>query len=263
MFAAAIAVVLLLAQLFFPAILSSAFSRLVSPLWFAKDSAASGLTSKSDLVQENQMLQEELATEQATASSTKALSDENAELRSLLGRQNGARDLVFADVLRLPPGAGYDYMIVDIGTSLGTSVGDFVYSTGLAAVGQVVEADARTSKVELYSSPGTEYDALIGASHVPVVASGEGGGFFSASLSQESGVAVGDEVIIPSISSTPFGTVSSIISNPAQPFEKILFGDGVNPFQSTMLLVDIASATPKAFVGALQATSTVATSTKR
>jgi len=259
-FALVAAVVLVLMQFFFPYFFPSLLSHLFSPLQSGKQSVLSSMTPGAQLAEENQTLQQEVALDDALASSSKALLDQNNELKSLLNRPGGANGYVFSNVLRRPPGAGYDYLIVDVGSSNGVSVGSPVYSEGSIPIGQVIEADPHSSKVELYSSGGESYDALVGASHVPVTAVGQGGGSFSASVSQQSGVSVGDEVIVPAISSSPFGIVSAVISDPAQPFERVFFSDSVNPYQLLSVIVNIDRSLAKPFAGSM-ASTTVSTLT--
>jgi len=258
-FALALVCVIVIVQLLFPLFFSYIFSYFFSALWAGKNAALSGLTPRAELVQENQSLQQQVAFDEIAASSSKGLIDQNEELQSLLGRPSGAKGLVLGNVLRRPPGAGYDDLIVDVGSSNGVSAGSFVYSVGSTPIGQVVEAGAHSSKVELYSSPGTDYDVLIGANHTPGTATGQGGGFFSMSLSRESGVTIGDEVIIPAISSMPFSTVSAVISDPAQPFEKIEFEDSINPYQSLFMLIETSTRSQRSFVGSLLASSSTST----
>ena len=266
-FALIVAIILLFIQFFFPRVFPSIFSYFFSPIWSSKNSIVLNLTPTAKLAAENQTLEQELAEEKDIASSSKALLDQNNELKSLLGRSGNIKNLVLANVLRRPPGAGYDYMIVDAGLADKVAVGNYAYSTGSVAIGQVVEVDLHSSKVELYSSPGTNYDVLIGASHIPAVASGQGGGSFSTSLSQESGASVGDEVIMPAVSSSPFGYVSAVISDPARPFEKVLWSEGINPYQSLFLLVETNEASSRSFVGLDSTTSVTsaisATSSKK
>jgi len=257
-FAFIIVIILLFIQFFFPRIFTSTFSYFFSSLWSGENSVMSDITPRTQLINENQNLKQQLALDEAEASSSRVIIDQNNELKSLLGRPVGTHNLILANVLRRPPGAGYDYFIVDVGSSDGVSVGNSVYSAGSIAVGQIIEVDSHSSKVELYSSSGTNYDVLIGATHIPAVATGQGGGFFSISLSQESGVSIGDEVIIPAISSSPLGFVNAVISDPAQPFERILFESGINPYQSIFMLVEINSLKVMPFVGsALIASTTV------
>jgi cell shape-determining protein MreC len=262
-FAAVITVVLLFIQFVFPRVFTSTFSFFFSPLWSGKNAIVSVMTPQEQLIRENQTLQAELALYTGTnaSSSVQALLDENNQLKSLLNRPNGAKNLVMASVLRRPPGAGYDYLVVDVGSFDGVSMGNPVYSSGSIAIGQVVEANPHSSKVELYSSSKENYDILIGANHIPAIALGQGGGSFSTLISQESGVSVGDEVIIPAISSSPFGFVSAIISDPAQPFERILFESSVNPYQLEWLLVGVNSTKVMPFAGSASTTTTT-TATK-
>ena len=261
-FVAVVSLIILVMQFFFPRIFTLTFSYIFSPIWSDGNSAVSLMTPRSELVKENQDLKQQLALYNAEASSSKAVFLENDELKAMLGRSAKIQNLVLAYVIRRPPGAGYDYMIIDVGKSENVSVGNLVYSDGSVSIGQVREADLHTAKVELYSSPGTEYDALIGANHIPVEAVGQGGGFFSASLSREAGVVNGDEVIIPAISSTPLGYVRAVISDPVQPFEKILFYNGINPYQLEMVLVETNSTSTKPFTGNLLASTSPATSKK-
>jgi len=251
-FVAVITVVLLIIQLLFPRVFTSTFSLLFSPIWSGKNTIVSVMTPQEQLIKENQT---------NATSSLQALIDENNQLKSLLNRPNGAKNLILASVLRRPPGAGYDYLVVDVGSSLAVAVGNPVYSSDSIAIGQVVEADPHSSKVELYSSSGENYDVLIGTNHIPAVASGQGGVSFSVSIAQESGVSVGDKVIIPTISSSPFGFVSAVISNPAQPFERILFSSSVNPYQLNWLLVGVNSTKTMPFAGSASTTATT-TATK-
>jgi cell shape-determining protein MreC len=259
-FAVAVTVALVFIQLLFPSVFTSTFSFLFSPLWSSKNAIVSNMTPQDQLIKENQTLQAKLSLYTDASSSVQAIIDENDQLKSLLNRPFGAKDLVLASVLHRPPGAGYDYLVTDVGSSLDVAVGNPVYSSGSIAIGQVVEADPHSSKVELYSSSGENYDVLIGTNHIPAVASGQGGGSFSASIARESGVSVGDEVIIPVISSSPFGFVDVVISNPAQPFERILFSSSVNPYQLDWLLVSVNSTKRMPFAGSV-ASTTIPTST--
>jgi cell shape-determining protein MreC len=241
--AAVLALVLLFLQIAFPRALASVFSYFFSPLWSAGTAAGSDLTPRTQLIAEIQALQQQADLYEDEASSSKALADENAELKALMGRSDGAKSLLLASVLKTPPGAGYDYLILDVGSVDGVSSGDKVYAAGNISIGQIVEADPHTAKAELYSSPGASYDVLIGQEHIPATAIGQGGGSFSASVSREAGVAEGDEVIVPGISSSVFGDVASVISDPAQPFARVLFEEPIDPYQLRFVLVDTGPAT--------------------
>src|SRR5665213_2225188 len=182
--AAAVVIVLVAVQFFAPNAFASFFSYFFRPIWSGTAAISTDLTPKEQLVQENAALRQQLDLYEGQASSSKALSDQNVELKLLLGRAGGTTDLILADVLRRPPGAGYDYLVLDRGAVDAVSVGDPIYASAEDAIGQIVEVDAHTSKAELYSSSGTSYDILIGANHIPAVAVGQGGGSFAATVSR-------------------------------------------------------------------------------
>lgn len=48
----------------------------------------------------------------------------------------------------------------------------------------------------------------------------------------------GDFVEVPSLSDLPFAVVTSVISDPAQPFETIMFAPAVNVYQLRWVLVE-------------------------
>ncbi|MDE2188638.1 MAG: hypothetical protein KGJ35_02840, partial [Patescibacteria group bacterium] len=98
-----------------------------------------------------------------------------------------------------------------------------------------------TSKIELYSSSGNSYDVLIGPNHVPAIATGQGGGSFSASVSREAGINVGDEVTLSSVPNNQFAIVSAVIANPAEPFEKVFFAEPINPYELSLVLINMGS----------------------
>jgi cell shape-determining protein MreC len=106
-------------------------------------------------------------------------------------------------------------------------------------IGLVTEVDSVTSKVDLFSSPGEQYNVEIGSDHIAVTAAGRGAGTFGAVLPREANVAVGDIVIIPSIESLAFATVTDIITDPTRPYATILFQSPVNAFALHWVEVDV------------------------
>jgi cell shape-determining protein MreC len=261
LYATGIVAVILLFQIFAPNMLAGFFGRIFLPFWSESSSLSSGAKSVDLLTQENQMLTEQLAAYSADASSSIALANENDELKSLMYRPGATANLLLASVVKGPPGAGYDFLILDVGTADGVIAGDPVYTAGNMIIGQVIESQSHTSKAELYSSPGTSYNVLIGPNHIPATATGQGGGYFSASISREAGVNEGDQVIIPDIRSSSFGAVSAVISDPAQPFAQIMFGNPVNIYELRWVGVATSTISAKPFLGTKIASTTAATTT--
>ena len=145
---------------------------------------------------------------------------------------------VLAAILVKPPLAPYDELIIDAGADQGIAVGAKVYAPGNILIGTTTDVLSETSKVTLLSSPGEKYPVIIGANHVSADAIGRGGGQYEAEVPQATQIAIGDLVSDANIADGTFGKVISILNNPADPFETILFSAPVNIYQLRFVLVD-------------------------
>ena len=153
-------------------------------------------------------------------------------------------------VLKRPPLAPYDELIIDLGQNDDVVVGDLVYASGNVLLGRVSDVLGQTSKVTLLSSPGETYDVLIsngnnttsisstGSKTIPAIAHGLGGGQFSVEVPRDVIASAGDIVLIPSINNKTIGVVGSVVTDPAQPFETILFTSLTNIYELRWVLVD-------------------------
>jgi len=141
-------------------------------------------------------------------------------------------------VLERPPFGPYDELIIDIGKDKGLTVKDKIYAPGKILIGEVGAVLGKTSKVILFSSPGNKYEVLIGPRHVPATAIGRGGGQYETHVARDIPIKEGDFIEVASLSDLPFAVVTSVISDPAQPFETILFAPVVNVYQLRWVLVE-------------------------
>jgi cell shape-determining protein MreC len=147
-------------------------------------------------------------------------------------------DYVLAAVLQKPPLAAYDELVLDVGSDAALTTGNMVYASGNIPIGKVTEVLAHSSKVLLFSSPEQKFDVLVGSSNIPATAIGKGGGQYEVELPRGAQVSEGDNISIPSLKTNLYGIVSAIISNPSQPFEKILFSAPVNIYQLKWVYVE-------------------------
>lgn len=157
---------------------------------------------------------------------------EHTTLLTELGQKKPS-EMIFARVLVLPPQSIYDMLIIDSGSIQGVTVGKKVYAGNNILLGEVVEVYEKTAKVKLYSSPDEKYDIIIGtaSSSVRAMGIGRGNGMFEALVPREAKVVVGDIVTVPQISTTVYGKVSYIITDPARAFDSVLFQSSI-PLQS-------------------------------
>jgi len=224
-------------QFFVPTFLPRLALSVAKPFWRAQTSVEAGaLHSEQALLAENAALHRDLDALTIKSQNVLALQKQNADLLALLGRASST-PLTLAAVLSHPPKAAYDELILDAGTDHNFSVGDLVYAPGDVLIGRISFVLPHTSTVTLFSSPGQTYEILIGTDHIPATAVGRGGGQYEAQLPRDLHVSEGDLVTAPSLNDIVFGTVTALIANPAEPFEKILFAPPVNVYELRWVLV--------------------------
>jgi cell shape-determining protein MreC len=233
-----VAVIFFGLQMIRPGIFSSFFAAVARPFWRTQFAIqADALKTPEGLLQENSDLKRKLEEADVRLATTKALEDENAELKSILGRDTSP-PFILAAVLKRPPAINYDELIIDAGQDLGFKVNDYVFAPGNILLGRIVQVLSDTSKVKLFSSPGEKFEILIGANHVPAVAVGRGGGQYEAQLPRGMNISQGDIISVPSLNTKNFSEVVEVISDPAQPFETILIAPQVNVYQLKWVLVE-------------------------
>lgn len=234
---AVIVILIAIFQFFLPHFLPGLWTGLARPFWREEFAISSGaLNSPEELMSQNENLQRQLADDQVRLQSVQALQDENNELLNILGRAS-TTPYILAAVLKRPPYSPYDELVIDIGKDHGVSTTSLVYAPGNVLIGRVIDVMSETSKVVLLSSPGEQYQVLIGSAHTPATATGRGGGQYQASVSRDVKVQEGDYVSDPFLNDRVFGIVTSVLSDPADPFSTVLFAPPVNLYQLRWVLV--------------------------
>lgn len=226
---------------FFPRFIPSFFTSLISPFWRLEFVMKGG-----SLDSENEKLHREILEANVRLDTIRAIEIENSELKSILGRpitsstteSSANNGRILAAVLERPPLISYDELIIDIGQNFGISVGDKVYAIGNVLIGRVDAVLGKTAKVTLFSSPNKTYEVMIGRNHIPATAVGRGGGQYEAKVARDVTILEGEFVEVPSISDRPFGIVNTIISDPTQPFETIIFAPPVNIYEVRWVMVE-------------------------
>ncbi|OHA69027.1 MAG: rod shape-determining protein MreC [Candidatus Wildermuthbacteria bacterium RIFCSPHIGHO2_02_FULL_49_12b] len=153
-----------------------------------------------------------------------ALEEENASLRTALGL--GIKEKFrFSEVHILARDPGEDIVLINKGSSEGVSPGMPLVSPSMVVMGKVLEVSEDFSKVILLSHPQSSFDAKVAGKNVSGLVKGESR--FKASLSlvaRDAELEVGDTVVTTKLGGVfpenlLVGTVESIQSNPADPFQ--------------------------------------------
>jgi len=174
---------------------------------------------------ESAQLRAQLASSTAAVADRNALYQENLLLKSQFGRDAGA-PVVLASVLMRPPGTPYDTLLIDAGRQQGIVQGALVSAGGNAYIGTVTDVYAYTSRVTLFSAPGSTYNALVMLSgkpgaNVPVSLVGQGAGSMSAKVPSATAVVIGDSVVVPGIATAFAGAVSHVERPAGDSFETL------------------------------------------
>jgi len=195
-------------------------------------------TSKYKLQTENADLKNQIAELQVAQDRDKLLTQENTDLKTLLGRHSSNAS-VLASVISKPPLSLYDTIVVDVGSADKVAVGDKVIALGNVPIGSVHAVYAHTSIVELYSSSGQKVDVRIGK-NIQTSAEAQGGGSFIIKLPKGTAVAVGDPIVAPGIEANIFGAVETIETNDNDPFIYVRFSLPVNMQELNFVQIDRA-----------------------
>ncbi len=222
--------ILISVRFIYPGLMEDGARALALPFWQGQNRVGasvetffSSLRTKGSLYNENKALKRALSRTEALTLYNRALDDENRTLKELLGRRR-FEHLVLTPILKRPNATLYDTLIIGIGANEnGISTGDRVVVLGSIVVGTVSSISGKTAVVTLFSTPGIETDALIGASSTSAVARGVGAGNFVVKLPKEVKVSVGDIVTFPGFSTLVFGEVASVESKPSDAFAIVRF----------------------------------------
>ncbi len=191
-------------------------------------SFGANFNSKKSLMSENEDLKNQLEEVKISAIDRGILLDENFKLKEILNRKSPAANLTLATILLKPNQSPYDTLIVDIGDDAGIKKGDRVFAYGNILIGSVSDVYGSSSNVKLYSTPGETLSLIVGGKDIYTDAVGRGGGNFEITLPQGVDVPEGTELSIPGIIPKIVAIVEQVISDPRNPFQKILARSPVN-----------------------------------
>lgn len=222
------------------AVAPGTFAMVGTPAWKAGTSLTAAVshsftfTSGAKLASERDALAQDNA---ALTAQNVTLTTQVRDLTTLLGTRTTQGTGILASVLARPPVAPYDVLVVDQGSSDGVTKGAAVFGNGGTPIGTVADVTTHTAHITLYSATGTRTEGWVGANHVPVTLTGTGAGGFETSVPKESGVQIGDIVLLPGSGATPIGSITKIQIDPSSPNEVLDMRPYTNPFSLTWVTI--------------------------
>ncbi len=191
------------------------------------------LRNRSDLVASMNDLRQQLASRSGDKFTNEMLAKENEELRHLLGDQGDER--VLAGVIGRPNALPYDMLMIDQGMRDGIVVGAPVYIGDRTVIGFIQSATDKTALVTLITTPDFVSTVYVLGPDIFTTAVGIGGGQLKVGIPQGIMVKVGDLVILPSITSGVYGSVSYLETVPTEP-EQYAYVSPTTPIGSLRLV---------------------------
>lgn len=228
-----------------PVVLASIVSVVATPAQKTKTwlSNSSGnlpqyFRDRQALIEDNLRLTEQLALRQGENHSLELMIKENKELRALLGEPGERR--VVAGVIGRPSTLPYDVVVIDKGSVDGVVPGAPVYIGENRVIGSIQKVFSDSAVVELVTTPGFSASVFVVGPDIYTTAVGIGGGQLRIGVPQGIVLTEGDPVILPSVKSGVYGTISYVESLPTRP-EQYGYVSTDIPLQS-LRLVAVGSA---------------------
>ncbi|HTH93458.1 MAG TPA: rod shape-determining protein MreC [Candidatus Paceibacterota bacterium] len=184
-------------------------------------------SSKRALISKVNALESQINSDQARLSTLAQLQNENDTLKAELGRVPPPKGIL-ANVLSLPNRSFYDTMNIDAGSAEGVRKDMIAYAFGSVALGTVSSVTAHTSTVVLYSAPARQTTGTAVGSNVAVTLLGRGGGEYEVRLPRDVPFDIGGTVALQSTDAATLATVQKIITDPRDPFQRLLAKAPVN-----------------------------------
>jgi len=185
------------------------------------------LLSKRALISKVTALESQINSDQAQLSTLAQLQNENDTLKAELGRTPPPTGIL-ANVLSLPNRSFYATMNIDAGSAEGIKQNMTAYAFGSVALGTVTSVSTHTATVQLYSAPGHQMTGTAVGSNVAVTLIGRGGGEYEVQLPRDVPFDIGSTVSAQSIDVATLATVEKIITDPRDPFQRLLAKAPVN-----------------------------------
>ncbi len=208
---------------------------IAKPVWRIERSVSSffgGINyyfeSKKELSAENKRLENENLNLRLSMVDYEIVKEENINLKKILNNEPENRDFVLGNILTKPGYSPFDTIILDVGANHGLSVGSFVYSDGNIPIGRIEKIYNKTSLVSLFSSPKQKTEGFIGGLNASVELIGRGGGNFEMIVPIDLDIQKDTFVYMPGNPAVVLAMVGDVISDPQDPFKKVILTSPVN-----------------------------------
>lgn len=197
------------------------------PMPLAVDDVRREFASKAALIAKIDELEHALGAQAALVEQSAMLEQENEALKAQFGR-SPAKEGTLARVVAAPRRSFYDTLVIDAGSDEGVAVGAIAYAFDSIALGSVASVDAHRAVVELFSAPARETAGTAEGSETTITLIGRGGGEYEVRMPRDMHFTIGELVSYQSIDSAVLAKVEKIVTDPRDPFQRLLAKAPVN-----------------------------------
>ena len=184
--------------------------------------------TKASLSSENKRLTDENSKINLSMIDYQILKSDVNQLKETLGRMPIINNFILGNILTKPNHSPYDTIIIDIGSNMKIKEGDKVYADGNVPIGSIGKVYDNTSLVSLYTNPGQKTEGFVDGLNASVELTGRGGGNFEMIIPIEMQVDKGTIIYLPGSTSSVLAYVDYVISQPSDPFKKVLLSSPIN-----------------------------------
>src|SRR3989338_860982 len=226
----------------YPRALSWVLIQATTPLsslgaWYETSSHAlpTYFRDRNTLRAERDALQEIVKRAEAERAQYTEMQRENALLRKLAASESQS---LLAGVLAAPPFVPYDLLVIDRGSDEGIAEGMYTYDEEGRALGRIRTVYADRAIVQLFSSPSARTTVYVPSVRLFASAEGMGGGVLRVRIPQDITLEVGSRVVLPGITSSRIGEVTSLEAEPTSP-EQSAYITTVAPHARQFVRIDM------------------------
>ena len=212
--------------------ISSGISYIPNPF----SSFFSYLHSKKTLQDNNVRLEKENAILRMQMDAYRLVLDENTRIKEALGQLDSTENIL-GTVISKPSQTPYDTILINVGAQSGVVADSLVYVQGMIPVGTVSRVFETSSIVTLFSTPGQKTVVRLEEGGGDFELIGRGGGNFELELPRDALITQGAHVYLPGMTGFYVATVGPVVSDPRDPYKKVLLTSPVNINQLTEVFI--------------------------
>ncbi len=192
--------------------------------------------SKQSLIKTIIALHAERNRAQALDAERAVLLEENRLFKIELARPL-AEGAILGRVITAPNKSLYDTVIIDAGADEGITIGQTVYAFGGVALGTISDVSEQQATVLLFSASSRETAATVTETSATVTLIGRGAGEYEVRMPRDVYFEEGGVISEQGIYAAPLATIEKIISDPRDPFQRLLAKIPLNVQTITWVLV--------------------------